>query len=149
VEFLVGKGPQVAETSVCNHHVDLVLEIGGRNATEGPAINSDFAPDPNLISEEAEDLMGILIHCHGIWRSLGSAIASIIPNQTIYLLAQEILQVERVRVIDHVLVAHGVRVAQDEGVIVQIGCVLLGVVLRIQKKRLLIRSEEHAIDLDA
>ena len=100
-----------------------MLQMCCRNASKRPSIDSDLALDPYLILKEIKHLICIMLKVHWIRFSSRPAISSIIPYKTIYLLAQKELQVECLRVVDHMLVAHCVWVTDYESVIVQIRAV--------------------------
>jgi hypothetical protein len=105
---------KITKTSIRDYHVHAVLKETCSGAANRTSINPDLASDANPSFDKVEHLLNIVLKSFRTWLSFGSAVSSVIPNHYVYLLVQEVLEVESVRVVYHVLVCHCVRIAQDE-----------------------------------
>ena len=94
--------------------------MGSRNATQRTAVDSYLASETHLLPQVAEHLFAVLHEI--VWRwgipaariALRPAIASVVPYYHIYVFLQEEPQIVSMREVYHVLVKHGIRVAQYE-----------------------------------
>ena len=101
------------------------LEMTSSSTTYTSPINTYLTSDANSCLQEVQNLLCISAQIIRIWAALGTSIASVIPNENIHLFIQKVLQVIRMRIIYHLLVAHGIWVAKDEGVHVKISTFVL------------------------
>jgi len=120
VELLLREGPQVAESTVDHCHINSVLEETHSCAAERATVDTDFTLDAYSQLEEVQNLLGVSLESVGIGGTRRAAIPSVIPDEAVDLPIQEKLEIVSVRVVDHILVGHGVWVAQDECVIIEI-----------------------------
>ena len=103
----------------------MLLEMASSCAAYTSPINAYLASHANSSLQEVQNLLCISAQIIRIRTALGASIASIIPNQNIHLFIQKVLQVICMRVIDHLLVAHGIRIAKNECVHVKISTFML------------------------
>lgn len=108
--------------------------MSGGDAPKGSPVHSYFPLDSNDKSQVVQDLFSISRELPGIRIAPGPPISLVIPDKTVDLLAQEVFQVVRMRVIYHILVGHGVRVAQNESVMLQV----IQLILILRKNLLLV-----------
>ena len=120
VEFVEGNLVQIRERSIDDDHIYKLSQVSRRNSTQRATIHANFAPEAHLSLAEGEHLLSVLSDVVWIGRriaaqlALATSIASIVPAHHIDVLLQKEAQVVRMRVVNHVLVVHGVWVAQDE-----------------------------------
>ena len=101
------------------------LEMASSSAAYTSPINAYLASHANSCLQEVQNLLCISAQIIRIRAALGTSIASVIPNQNIHLFIQKVLQVIRMWVIDHLLVAHGIWIAKDERVHIKISTFML------------------------
>ena len=121
-----------------------------RNITQGPSVNTNLATSPYPQLQEIEDLLSILLKLLGTRFPSRSTVAPIIPNETIDLFVQKPFQIVGVRVVDHVLVGHGVWITENYSVVVKVlRLVIIIVQLAYVVDEWFLRCrEEHGVDFD-
>ena len=95
------------------------------DVAQRPSVDTNFAARSYPQLKEIQNLLSILFKLLGAWFTFGAAIATIVPNETINLLIQEPFQVICVRIVDHMLIRHGIRIAKYDSVIVEVFGVLI------------------------
>jgi hypothetical protein len=96
----------------------LILKMTNSDAPKRSSIHSNFPLYSNPDLQEVEDLLRIIFELLWICTSCTSSVSLIIPDQTIDLLVQKVLQIVSMGVIDHTLIGHGVWVAKNHSVVV-------------------------------
>lgn len=116
MKFKVCQCPYIAETSISDNEIDFINQLSDSNAPKGPAINSDLTFDSYFIFDEIKNLFGISLDI--LWSDFAfcATVSPIIPNQNVAFFVQEILKIERMRVIDHMLVAQSIGIAKNKRV---------------------------------
>jgi len=111
---------QVVERPVYDDHVDEFSEVSGCNAAEGSAVDAHFSFEAHFLSAKLEHSLAVLPnvvrrrHALTTEPTFATCVPSIVPKHHVDVLLEEETQVEGVWVVDHVLVEHCIRVAQDE-----------------------------------
>lgn len=101
------------------------MNMAGSRAPHTPSIYAYLAAHTDPSPDEMEDLLDVAEYVFRCRTSLGSSIASVVPNKDVDLFVQKVLQIICVRIVYHLLVAHGVWVAQNESVHVQVAPLIL------------------------
>ena len=103
----------------------MIVNMAGGRTPHTPSINAYFSAYTDSGPDEMKDLFDVAKYIFRCWISLRSSIASVVPNEDVDLFVQKVLQIIRVRIVYHLLVAHGVWVAQNESVHVEVAPLML------------------------
>ena len=129
-----------AERPVNDCHVSFWADVTCGNAAQRSTIDTNFPLDFHFIPYEVVHGINVLLHGIGRWRAMWPTICSVVPREDVYTLFKEELKVEGVWNMHHLLVEHGVWVAQDDSRSVFIIFLKVGIVCWF---------EEHTIELAA
>ena len=121
LEFFLSKCPKIGKASVSNCQVYFILEMTNSTASERSAVYSDLPFDANPQLQEVENLFSIFLKVAGLQRTLCSSISSVVPNKNIYVFIQKVFEIICMWIVNHVLICHSVRVAQNESWEVEVG----------------------------
>lgn len=134
---------KVSKRTVNDNDVYSFGQVTSCNPTHRAAVNPELALELEIVLQIVENAVGIFADVCRAWvvtaepsLNVGSAIAAIVPDQHVDALLKEEPQIKCVWVVDHVLIKHGVRVAQNEcrlPLIVKLHILALG-------------SEEHGVN---
>ena len=113
MKLFFSQGQQVAKASVSNGQVNFVLKVANSNATKRPPVNSYLAAHPDAEPEKGKNLLCVLLYAG--WSHLATcpSVPAVVPHEAVDLLVQEKLKVVSVRIIDHILVSHCVRITKN------------------------------------
>lgn len=114
---------QVRKGPIYDGHIHVSAHTSCRNSAQGTAINTNFASESHLpphISQQGHRICAEVVRTGVVLPSVVpfggpcQPIAPVVPDQNVDSLLQEEPQVKSVRVVDHMLVEHRIRVAQDK-----------------------------------
>ena len=117
LKLVKGYVVEVWERPIHNHHVDILSEMWRCDSSKWATIYTDLSIKTEFISAVLEDSFAIFPHV--VWGGIfvaahptfTSCIASIVPADYIDILLKKEAQIIGMRVVDHILVEHGVGVA--------------------------------------
>ena len=91
VELLFCQCPEIAESSVGNQHVNVVVEVAGCCAADASAVDAYFPSYSNPCLYKMENLFYVAEYIFRIWAAFGPTISSVIPDEYVYLFVQKVL----------------------------------------------------------
>ena len=148
---MVGDIVQIGKGTIDDNHVNVLCKMGRSYAPERPSIDPYLSFDAKLAPAVLQDAFRILAHIFrrrltshtAATAHFASSIAPIVPAHHVDVLLEEEAQVVRMRVVDHVLIEHGIRIAQDKSW--QLFEILISLQV-ILVDRLACGWEEHGVD---
>lgn len=104
----IRKGP------ISNHHIHFVDQISCSDPSKGPPVNSYFTSQTHLLAEIVIYDYGVLLKDCWSGSSFCATEASVVPKYHINTSIKKEPEIESMRLINHMLIKHGIGVTKNE-----------------------------------
>lgn len=110
-EFAVCEDFKITESPIRIDEVGLVREVSSDDTSKRAAIDSDLSSEAQLLSHVPEYLLPIFPDVSRIGHPFAQPIPSVVPYHDINTLVQEESEIVSMRLVNHVLIEHRIRIA--------------------------------------